>query len=69
MKENEIYLAVSENDADVAYLYFPGHPGKGKKNVVKKQTRLSDVIENYKGPDIYLDLDHDGNIIGLEILL
>ncbi len=68
MAENKIYLKVSEDDSDVAYLYFPNHPGVGKENIVHKQIRLNDVIENYKGPDIYIDVDHNGIAIGLEIL-
>ncbi|NLL05400.1 MAG: DUF2283 domain-containing protein [Clostridiaceae bacterium] len=68
MINSKIYLKVSENDPDVAYLYLPGHPGEKRKNIVKSQIRLYDVIKNYKGPDIYLDIDYEDNVIGLEIL-
>ena len=66
MINNKIYLKVSEDDPDVAYLYLPGHPGE--KNIIKTQIRLHDIIKNYKGPDIYLDIDQKDNIIGIEIL-
>jgi hypothetical protein len=68
MTSRKIYLKVSEDDPDVAYLYLPGHPGEGKRNVVDKQIRLFDIIENFKGPDLYLDFDTGGNLIGIEIL-
>jgi len=69
MINNKIYLKVSEDDPDVAYLYLPGHPGKGEVAITKKQIRLHDIIKNYKGPDIYLDIDHKDNLIGIEILV
>lgn len=68
MLNNKIYLKVSEDDPDVAYLYLPGHPGEKKENIVKSQIRLYDIIQSYKGPDIYLDIDHEDNVIGIEIL-
>lgn len=68
MIDNKIYLKVSEDDPDVAYLYLPGHPGERKENIIKAQIRLYDIIKNYKGPDIYLDIDQKDNVIGIEIL-
>ncbi len=64
MINDKIYLEVSEDGPDVAYLYLPGHPG-----TVKKTIRLCDIIKNYKGPDLYLDIDHEDNVIGIEILV
>lgn len=68
MKNNKIYLKVSKDDPDVAYVYLPGHPGDKKDNIIKMQIRLIDIIKNYKGPDIYLDNDQKDNVIGIEIL-
>ncbi|WP_224653555.1 DUF2283 domain-containing protein [Pectobacterium versatile] len=68
MKKNKINLEVS-GDGDVAYLALPNHPGKGKPGVTAKQVALQSIIENYHGPEIYLDFDSDGNIIGMEFLL
>ncbi|PPE56230.1 hypothetical protein F157LOC_04159 [Pectobacterium brasiliense] len=65
---NKINLEVSD-DGDVAYLVLPNHPGKGKLGVAVKQVALQSIIENYQGPEIYLDFDRDGNIIGMEFLL
>ena len=67
MKRQGIVLRVSEDDQDVAYVSLPGHPGAGVKAIVAKQVRLLDLLP-YKGADIYLDLDADGRLIGIEIL-
>ena len=61
-------LEISQDDSDTAYLYLPDHPGKGKHAVVTKQVRLFDVIKNYNGPDVYIDIDDAGKAIGIEIL-
>lgn len=61
-------LDVSKDDPDIAYLRLPCHPGRGKPGIVAKQVSLSEKIEGYKGPDIYLDFDNLGQLIGIEIL-
>ena len=61
-------LKISEDDCDVAYLSLPGHPGRGVANVVARQIKISDVINEYLGPDIYFDFDKKGMLIGIEIL-
>jgi hypothetical protein len=65
--DNKITLTISEDDDEVAYLELPGHPGKGVSGAVGKQIRLLDLTA-YDGPDIYLDFDSKGHLIGLEIL-
>ncbi|WP_411885854.1 DUF2283 domain-containing protein [Polaromonas sp. YR568] len=67
MPNKNITLDVSSDDEDVAYLSLPNHPGRGSAGVVAKQVRLLDLLQ-YVGPDIYLDLDEDGRLIGFEIL-
>ncbi len=68
MSNRKIVLKTSDDDPDVAYLYLPKHPGGGKANVVAKQICLSEIIDGYKGPDVYLDFGHDDELIGIEIL-
>jgi hypothetical protein len=63
----KIELKVSEDDDSVAYVYLPEHPGPGKRSVVAKQVRLSSLL-TYKGPDIVMDLDNDGRLIGIEVI-
>ncbi|MBI0069023.1 MULTISPECIES: DUF2283 domain-containing protein [Snodgrassella] len=55
-------------DGDVAYLYLPKHPGKGISGISAKQVFLNSLINNYKGPEIILDFNKDGEIIGMEFI-
>lgn len=64
---SKIALRISEDDDSVAYLVLPDHPGEGTPGATSKQIRLYDILK-YDGPDIYLDLDSRGRLIGLEIL-
>jgi hypothetical protein len=66
MVDGKIELRISRGDDD-AYVSLPDHPGKGTPGVVKKTVRLSDLLD-YKGPDLYLDLDKENRLIGIEIL-
>lgn len=68
MSREKIELQVSDDDGDVAYVYLPEHPRKPVFGVVAKQVRLLDLVEGYKGPDVYLDLRDDGTLLGIEIL-
>lgn len=67
MTHQDIALRISEDDKEVAYLILPGHPGVGAKGAVARQVRLLDLM-SYDGADIYLDLDADGRLIGIEVL-
>jgi uncharacterized protein YuzE len=64
---NRIALSVGGDDEDVAYLLLPDHPGAGVPHAVARQIRLLDVLK-YDGPDINLDFDARGRLIGIEIL-
>ncbi len=63
----KIRLIVSEDDENVAYLYLPEHPGSGAQGVVARHVKLNTIL-TYKGPDILLDLDGDGRLIGIEVV-
>lgn len=67
LRMKKMSLEISEDDADVAYLRLPGHPGTGSVGAVKKTIRLHDLMA-YSGPDIYFDFDELGHLIGAEIL-
>jgi hypothetical protein len=60
-------LSVSEDDAEVAYLKLPTHPGS-VEGAVKKTVSLRDVLGSYSGPDVNLDFDASGVLVGIEIL-
>ncbi len=73
MKEEKIQLKIVEPTDDddeglVAYLTLPDHPGKGTPGCVSYQKRLADLIDDYKGPDLYFDFDKNDRLIGVEIL-
>src|SRR5207244_1979494 len=56
MNTENFELKVSEgDDKDVAYLYLPGH--RREAGGVTTQVRLRDLLPDYTGADIYLDLD------------
>lgn len=59
-------LQVSEDDQDVAYLRLPSHPGEICK--MSKSVRLIEILGAYKGPDVSLDFDEGGVLVGIEIL-
>ncbi|MFK7810276.1 MAG: DUF2283 domain-containing protein [Saprospiraceae bacterium] len=65
--KGKILLKVSDDNDQVGYLSLPNHPGPTSSKVVFKQIDLSDIVQ-YKGPAIYLNLDRDDNIIGIEIV-
>jgi len=50
---------------DAAYLHFPGSEGmKAVKNI-----RMYELLPGYKGVDIIFDIDENGSIFGIEVLL
>jgi uncharacterized protein YuzE len=59
-------LRVSEDDQDVAYLRLPSHPGETCK--MSKSIRLAELMGSYAGPDVVLDFDQEGVLVGIEIL-
>jgi hypothetical protein len=67
MTAHKMTLTISDDDEEVAYLTLPRHPGRGSAGAVVRQTKLRDLMR-YSGPDIYLDFDKDGYLIGVEIL-
>jgi hypothetical protein len=59
-------LRVSEDDPDVAYLRLPSHPGETCK--MSKSIRLAELMNSYAGPEVVLDFDQDGVLVGIELL-
>lgn len=67
MAAGKMELKVSDEDGDVGYLSLPSHPGP-KPGVVAKSVELRDLLGDYEGPDLVLDFDTSGVLIGIEIL-
>lgn len=84
MKKNNYYLDSKDGSINKIFLSEETilHVTMGKECVlyikktsasnanleVKKQISIFDLMENYKGPSIYLDFNSDDEFIGLEIL-
>lgn len=60
-------LEISEDDGDVAYLRLPSYPEEGPWKM-SKSIRLREIMGDYKGPDVILDFDMRGVLVGIEIL-
>lgn len=58
-------LEVSE-DGYAAYLYLPGHPGRGTR--VTRNVSLADVMGAFDGPYIVFDFDESGRMMGVEFV-
>lgn len=56
------------DDPSVGYLYLSNHPGPGTAGCVKGMVRVSTLIADYVGPEIHLDLNEAGEVIGIEVL-
>lgn len=53
---------------EVAYLRLPSYPASGQFKT-SKTLRLHDVIGAYDGPDVYLDIDESGTLVGIDVLV
>ena len=63
MKSNYV-LEPSDDDAGVAYLRVAGEfPLR-----VARSVRVTEAIAGYRGPDVILDLDATGALIGIELV-
>ncbi len=58
-------LEVSGDDPEVAYLKLPTHPGGLCR--MSRSVRLFDVLGKYDGPDVVLDFDTRGVLVGIEV--
>ena len=63
---NKIKL-ISTPGGHSGYLYLPNHPGEGTVGCAVKQIRLMDLLAGSVNFEIYIDLDENGNPIGIEI--
>jgi len=59
-------LKVSGDDGEVAYLRLPTHAGEMTR--MSKSVRLVDLMGKYNGPDVVLDFDANGTLVGIEIV-
>jgi hypothetical protein len=67
-QSGKFQLRLGEEANEVAYLRLPTHPAEGLFKA-SKTVRLHDLIGQYDGPDLYLDFDEQGTLVGIEILV
>jgi uncharacterized protein YuzE len=67
MPEQSKFDFTVSRSGDCAYLGLPLVAG-GKRKVAKN-LRLNDLVQGYCGPDVVLDFDSKGQLLGIEILL
>ncbi len=62
----EVAPVDDEDDSAVAYLRLPTHPGGVCK--MSRSVRLTELMGPYEGPEVVLDFDARGVLVGLEVL-
>jgi hypothetical protein len=66
MNENHKIIAeISPDDESIGYIHMPLKDIEDKK--INRTVDISELIENYKGIPIYLDLNANNELIGIEI--
>jgi len=54
--------------SDTYYVELRHHPHKSMPGIAKRTVSLHDLIDNYDGPSLFLDIDQHGQPIGIEVL-
>lgn len=65
MEEKKIRVQFADEEARTAYVALPGH--RSEPGIVAKTVLLDELLK-YTGPQVHLDLDKEGRLIGIEIL-
>ncbi len=69
MKRDKTEFIEFDESKDLAmYVAFKSHLGRGKPHLGCYQKGLHELIDNYQGPEIYLDFNSEGRLYGIEIL-
>ena len=50
------------------YIYFVNDPNKERTGSVARTICLRDLIDYEEGPELMVDVGHDGELLGIEIL-
>jgi len=57
------------DNAHTAYIALPGYPEEVAPHVVSRTLNLYDLVNTYSGPQVNLDFNREGVLIGIEILV
>lgn len=66
MSKRKFQLRISDDDDQVAYLRLPTYSEETKR--MSKSVRLVDLLGSYNGPEVVLDFDEDGTLVGIEVV-
>jgi uncharacterized protein YuzE len=66
--EKKEFVEFDESTDTAMYIALKDHLGKGKPHLGSYQKGLHEIIDSYKGPEIYLDFNSEGRLYGIEIL-
>lgn len=64
--DNKIKFVASP-DGYSGYLYLSNHPGENTVGCAVKQIRLMEILAGSVNYEVFIDLDKNGNPIGIEI--
>lgn len=69
MNDRSVILRQYEGEKGSAYLELQDHPHAPVPGILVGRTiNVHSLIEDYQGPSIFLDFNHDGVAIGIEII-
>lgn len=69
MAKAKIRVKVTGKLSDTAYLKLPGFPDGPPQGVVSRTICLAELIKEFKGPQVNLDFNEQGVLIGIEVLV
>jgi hypothetical protein len=69
MADQKIRVRLSGDDAHTAYVALPGYPKGVEPGIVWRTIDLSTLVDKYSGPQVHLDFNKEGVLIGIEILV
>ena len=61
-------IKFDETTDKALYIALKSHLGRGEPHLDSFQKGLHELIDNYEGPEIYLDFNSEGRLYGIEIL-
>ncbi len=66
MTEDQDEIRIRYGDDKIAYIELPGYP-RGRDLKISRSLRLVDLIGKYDGPELIMDFDADGRLVGLDV--
>ena len=64
--QDEVTLRQADDGLGTCYVEMPGH--ERAAGFVKRTVDLAELVEDYRGPGVYLDFNEAGELVGIEVL-